>query len=74
MTFSESKVILQPFVLFNAKYNTYVNKLVIIFEHDGHELVKVHSRQKCNYYFDNLNTIIMIIIIILNYHSLFFLL
>lgn len=54
MTFSESKLVLQPFILYNSKDSTYISKLIIILEHDGYELVKVNSRISCMYINNNL--------------------
>jgi hypothetical protein len=47
MTFSDSKLIVNSFPVYNSKEGLYLNNLVIVFEHDGYELVKVKSRPSC---------------------------
>jgi hypothetical protein len=47
MTFSESKLVVNPFLVYNYKESIYLEKLEVIFEHDGYELIKVRSRPSC---------------------------
>lgn len=47
--FSESRVSLPAVYLYNAKEKSYLERLTIVFEHDGYELVRVTHKAKCKY-------------------------